>query len=385
MRYNVILVLILLLFINFKAWTQVTYSSRDNSISNWENNGSWTKSQTWADDNPGNSLGGATDDVIIYGYVTRNGNLTVGGDIRLIVNDTLVIKGNVNAAGGSSIIVNNNGILIVLGNLVTAGGLNFDNIGNGIVAVAGDFSASGGANIETNDQFYLYDNNPNFNGGASVNGENPRGNPADEFKNETELGNEYPLLKQFIDSNGSIPLPIELKSFSATLKSNSIQVNWTTAKEENFSHFEVERSVDQKTFEMIGIIQGQGESFSDVHYNFEDTDPIYGKIYYRLKAVDIDDTFEFSPVVSVENSFKGQLSLYPNPISESSAVKIRVPSGFTENISHLALYNIEGGLIQEFVDFNPAEELKISMVKAGLYLLKVQHNGLEENIRVIIN
>lgn len=182
----------------------------------------------------------------------------------------------------------------------------------------------------------------------------------------------------------SYVLPIELISFTAVSFNNSIQLNWITAKEENFSHFELERSLDQKSFELIGIIQGQGESFSDVHYKFEDSDAPFGKIYYRLNAVDIDDTFEYSPVISVENSFKEQLSVYPNPILENSEVKLKVPGKFTQNISYLALYNMQGSLVEEFIDFNPSNQLTINKVKSGMYMLKIQYNGLEENVRVYV-
>ncbi|GAA5039709.1 hypothetical protein GCM10011506_39260 [Marivirga lumbricoides] len=194
------------------------------------------------------------------------------------------------------------------------------------------------------------------------------------------LGNCDPNLNDQI-----IALPIELKTFTGHLNNGTTQLNWTTAKEENFSHFELERSVDQQKFEMIGIIQGRGESFSDLYYDFEDSDVPYGKIYYRLKAVDIDDTFEYSPVISVENSFKGKLSVYPNPVQQNEEMKIKVPGKFIENISYMALYDIQGSLIQEFIDFDPVNNLKVNTkIKSGLYLLKVQHNGLEENIRVYL-
>ncbi|MBK6265170.1 T9SS type A sorting domain-containing protein [Marivirga sp. S37H4] len=180
-------------------------------------------------------------------------------------------------------------------------------------------------------------------------------------------------------------LPIELKTFTASMSNHNVQLDWITAKEENFSHFELERSTDQKNFEAFGIVQGLGESMSDVSYAFTDSDAPYGIVYYRLKAVDIDDTFEYSPVISIENGFNGQLSVFPNPIESVANIKIRVPEAFKENLSYLALYDLQGSMVQEFIGFDPSKDLEIKQaLKSGMYLLKVQHNGLEENIRVVV-
>jgi len=367
------------------SWGQVDYTSQDNNQGNWEDNSIWTKSETWANDNPGTSLGGSTDDVTIFGYVTRNGNLTVGGDIRLIINDTLVVTGNVNAAGGSSIIVNDGGVLIILGDLSTAGGLDFDNTGNGLVAVGGEFSAAGGADIDTNDQFYLYDDDPDFNGGATVNGENPRGNPESEFKSDTDLANDNSAIKDFIDSGGSTSLPIELKSFTASKSAKNIALNWVTAKEENFSHFEIERSLDQNNWEQIGMVQGLGQSNSDLYYDFTDRNAPFGVIYYRLKSVDIDATFEYSPIVKTEIGFEGNLTVSPNPVKDASNLKIQVPNEFKENLAYVGLFDLSGIKVQEFRDLSTDRTLEINQrLKSGMYILKVNHNGLQENIRVVI-
>jgi len=382
---NLSLLIVFIFAIISTSWGQVTYTSQDNNQGNWEDNSIWTKSETWANDNPGTSLGGATDDVIVFGYVTRNGNLTVGGDIRLIINDTLVVTGNVNAAGGSSIIVNDGGVLIILGDLSTAGGLDFDNTGNGLVAVGGEFSAAGGADIDTNDQFYLYDDDPDFNGGATVNGENPRGNPESEFKSDTDLANDNSSIKDFIDSGGSTSLPIELKSFIASKSAKNIALNWVTAKEENFSHFEIERSLDQNNWEQIGMVQGLGQSNSDVYYDFTDRNASFGIIYYRLKSVDIDATFEYSPIVKIEIGFEGNLTVSPNPVKDASNLKIQVPNEFKENLAYVGLFDLSGIKVQEFRDFSTDGTLEINQrLKSGMYILKVNHNGLQENIRVVI-
>ncbi|MGJ3233677.1 T9SS type A sorting domain-containing protein [Marivirga sp.] len=180
-------------------------------------------------------------------------------------------------------------------------------------------------------------------------------------------------------------LPIELKSFIASKSNQNINLDWVTAKEENFSHFEIERSVDQNNWEPIGFVQGLGESNSDVNYNFTDRNAPFGVIYYRLKAVDIDATFEYSPVVKVEVGFEGKLAVSPNPVKDASKLKIQVPSEFREDLAYVGLFDLSGVKVQEFRNFNTDGSLHINQkLKSGMYILKVNHNGLQENIRVIV-
>ncbi|WP_296620292.1 T9SS type A sorting domain-containing protein [Marivirga sp.] len=180
-------------------------------------------------------------------------------------------------------------------------------------------------------------------------------------------------------------LPIELKSFEVSKAGQNIALNWVTAKEENFSHFEIERSIDQNNWSQIGLVQGMGESMSDVNYDFTDRNAPFGIIYYRLKAVDIDATFEYSPVVKIEIGFEGKLAVSPNPVKDASNLKIQVPSEFREDLAYVGLFDLSGVIVQEFRNFNTDGSLQINQkLKSGMYILKVNHNGLQENIRVII-
>ncbi|GAA5039714.1 hypothetical protein GCM10011506_39270 [Marivirga lumbricoides] len=309
--------------------------------------------------------------------------LNVGTNVAPPAFADLIVYGNLNAFNSGDVIINRNGRVAVFGDVNDNGGggtiLRVNN--GGQMYVDGDINYAGGGstiqNNNTTNPYGLYVNGDINNTGG---GSNTTPNTADQ----QTLLDTNPDFANWLGGIENGPLPIELISFMAKSSDNIIQLNWITAKEENFSHFELERSVDQQKFEIIGIIQGQGESFSDVHYDFEDSDAPYGKIFYKLKAVDIDDTFEYSPVISVENNFKGKISIYPNPVKQPSHVKLMVPGLFTENISHMALFDMEGSLLKEFINFNPADELTIDEIKAGIYLLKVDHNGLEENIRLII-
>ncbi|MCK5590997.1 MAG: hypothetical protein KAI72_03480, partial [Candidatus Pacebacteria bacterium] len=53
-------------------------------------------------------------------------------------------------------------------------------------------------------------------------------------------------------------------------------------------------------FEKIGFVEGHGNSNSPKSYDFVDNNVMYGKLYYRLKQIDNDGSFEYSDIVEVD-------------------------------------------------------------------------------------
>jgi hypothetical protein len=83
----------------------------------------------------------------------------------------------------------------------------------------------------------------------------------------------------------------------------------------------VERSADGETFARIGTVAAAGSS-SARSYELLDARLTAGAatLYYRLKQVDLDSTFAYSPVrvVALKGAAEG-LALYPNPAPNGAA------------------------------------------------------------------
>jgi gliding motility-associated-like protein len=87
-----------------------TYSSRNNYTGDWEQSSSWNPVWTV----PQTSILGGI--ISINGYITVNGSLSFYGSAsKLIINDTLVIKGNLTLGDNNDLTINDNGILIIRG------------------------------------------------------------------------------------------------------------------------------------------------------------------------------------------------------------------------------------------------------------------------------
>jgi hypothetical protein len=125
-------------------------------------------------------------------------------------------------------------------------------------------------------------------------------------------------------------LPVELKSFTARIFENKVELNWSTATELNNHGFEIERSLDNTSWSTIGFREGNGTVTEQQNYFFSDdiSEISSPKLYYRLKQIDFDGSFEYSEVVKVEIT-PSKFSLeqnYPNPFNPSTSIQSAISS-----------------------------------------------------------
>jgi hypothetical protein len=109
-----------------------------------------------------------------------------------------------------------------------------------------------------------------------------------------------------VDDVGS-PLPITLLSFNAKLEKNTFVLTWETASELDNDFFTIEKTLDNKNFEVVSKIQGAGTSKSKLRYSVVDNNPYRGTFYYRLRQTDYDGTetsFNLLQVINPELSLE---------------------------------------------------------------------------------
>jgi hypothetical protein len=128
-------------------------------------------------------------------------------------------------------------------------------------------------------------------------------------------------------SQGDYALPITLVSFTATpVDNNYIRLDWATASETDNSGFEVQRSTDAVTYQDMAWVPSTGNSNTFTNYQYDDhtCDPnvVY---YYRLKAVSIDGTIDYSNIVSAiltSNNEFFMAGLMPNPADNNVTINV---------------------------------------------------------------
>lgn len=356
--------LVFSIFFSFglKAYSQITYVSANNYSGDWNDVPTWSflpASETWAPATPGNPTNSNCDAINLYGYIRiEGGGLTINNSNPLVtVYDTLYIIGNVSLGSGADMRVETTGILIIDGNLTLEG--SFDMVNGGNVVVTGNLNVTNGT-ITNNTDFYVF-GSTSVSGGGTLNGCDGYGNPggctpaaAGNIGDETDLENDNPVLSDFVDNDGTT-LPITLLYFSADQADDLNKLKWATAFESNFYQFEVERAGKDLVFEKIAVIQGAGESRSVLKYSFEDQNPLKGLNYYRLKSVDFDGTYSYSPLVRASSKLLGKIVVYPNPaqagnglVMDTNQKESAVVTLFGANGAQIMICRLEegNGLIQ---------------------------------------
>ncbi|MBK7525168.1 MAG: T9SS type A sorting domain-containing protein [Saprospiraceae bacterium] len=108
--------------------------------------------------------------------------------------------------------------------------------------------------------------------------------------------------------------------------------------------------MDAENFENIGNVKAFGNSANDVHYEFFDNKIPTSRssiiVYYRLKMVDLDESFKYSDIrgLNFTNNLLTGVTMYPNPTSQILNLEINEVSFLDEN-GELQVFDAIGQLI----------------------------------------
>jgi hypothetical protein len=133
------------------------------------------------------------------------------------------------------------------------------------------------------------------------------------------------------------PLPIGLSSFTGKSTGGTVVLQWTTQTEQNAANFIVERSTDGTHFAPVATIRAEGNSNTPQDYTTTDEHPAKGINYYRLRMVDLDGRFNYSPVILVRSDNAPAPTLFPNPAGSY----FRLAAG-SEPIREITVFDLAG-------------------------------------------
>jgi hypothetical protein len=187
------------------------------------------------------------------------------------------------------------------------------------------------------------------------------------------------------DANNN-SLPVELTFFTAENNGNRVDLKWQTASEKNNDFFEIQRSFDGTEFEVLGIVEGAGDSNETIDYDFKDYAPLAGDSYYRLRQVDYDGAFEYSEVIRINRVEAADLVAIPNP-TQAQNIYLRLSGFHSEQKVQLAIFDLQGRRYYQAVhqpsDFN--KPLPINQeLNSGIYIVDVKQANIRKKIRLMV-
>ncbi|NOY76236.1 MAG: DUF4876 domain-containing protein, partial [Calditrichaeota bacterium] len=187
-----------------------------------------------------------------------------------------------------------------------------------------------------------------------------------------------------------LTMPVELASFTASVGKKGVTLSWTTASETNNLGFEIQRSLDKKAFQKIGFVKGNGTTSKSHVYSFVDESAHGNTYYYRLKQVDLDGTFEFSNILTVNAVIPLRYALeqnYPNPFNPRTSIAFQLKK--TGKVT-LEIYNTVGQRVATLVDGKKmkAGSHRVSWNAAsypsGLYFYKLSVNHFQSVKKMLL-
>ncbi len=305
------------------------------------------------------------------GDIVTPGDITAGNNVTITVDGSLYVWGDFNV-NGDNLTLNITGTLIVYGDL--------------IMDDASSISVSGDLIVEGN---FVADDNTNFSissgGSVSVTGtvtvgdnSNLVGDPGSFFAG----GGCTEGSGSVFCSSGT--LPIKLLYFTAALEGSVVSLDWATEKEDNFDRFEIEKAAENLAFFTIAEVPALGSQTSSVkHYSYIDSAPYSGPNYYRLKAIDLDGTFEYFNIEFVNYRGERSVEVYPNPVS--SVLKLNVTFNPTPQ-DGISLFDMQGRvMLTGAITSSGIQEFTLGEhVKSGLYILKYNSPSFQRAVKVMV-
>jgi predicted lipoprotein with Yx(FWY)xxD motif len=200
-----------------------------------------------------------------------------------------------------------------------------------------------------------------------------------DFRN----GSDYDIYASKLLSDGV--LPVHFQSFNIFARNFEVILHWSTATEVNNFGFEIERKNIHSTsqaiskWEKIGFVKGNGNSNSPKEYSFIDKSVKGGKVKYRIKQIDNDGSFNYSPEIEVEIIVPREFSLkqnFPNPFNPKTTISFTLDeSGLTT----LKIYTLSGAEVATLIDNKYLEageyhqvEFDGSRMASGIYIARLE-------------
>ena len=169
--------------------------------------------------------------------------------------------------------------------------------------------------------------------------------------------------------DASVHLPVELTYFKGEAMEGYNSLTWQTASEKNSSHFEIERSMDGRSFEIVDMVESSHFSTRTQNYSLSDFDLIEPLYYYRLKIVDYDGEYAYSDVINIVNSeSKTEIGDFqPNVIHHQTQLPIQTTSNQEVKIQ---VVNTLGQVVQ-YNEYN---------ISAGYHTLPLDFQNLPAQV-----
>ncbi|MEO6358215.1 MAG: T9SS type A sorting domain-containing protein [Ferruginibacter sp.] len=192
----------------------------------------------------------------------------------------------------------------------------------------------------------------------------PAGTRTIRIRMQTQILFNPPAINVYFDDITlvkPVALPVKLTSFTANENGDIIYLNWKVSDESNTLHYQIERSYNGTDFTGIATVAGGKQLYT---YADKATTDKTGTSYYRLKILDTNGAFTYSPIVPIKNSVVQAVELSPNPAKNYFTISGARLAGVADIIDG------SGKIAARVHISSPASKVNISGMAPGIYFVR---------------
>ena len=170
-------------------------------------------------------------------------------------------------------------------------------------------------------------------------------------------------------------LAMRLLSFNVLKEGKKATLNWAVEKEESLSYYSIERSNDGENFYSIGRLASINTS--GVHtYRFSDESPISGFDFYRLKMMEANGNFSYSPIRKINFENANLVIIYPNP--SNGKFMVDFGKSVDSKTYSIVIRNVLSQKVFETKTSQQKIEIKLKgQTKKGIYFVEIKNEAQE--------
>jgi hypothetical protein len=180
----------------------------------------------------------------------------------------------------------------------------------------------------------------------------------------TDLRDDAIRFANFSITEGVVA-PVELSQFEAKATQKAVVLTWKTESEQNNAAFNIEQSTNGKDFQTIGTVKGNGTTAAAHTYTFTHEAPSVSIHYYRLKQVDFNGQFTYSPVRAV--AF-GKATLVVKTTLVHDTLDLETADNSTTTIS---IFNTSGQQVLTHKG-QGLQRINVGALPVGAYIIKAE-------------
>jgi len=180
-------------------------------------------------------------------------------------------------------------------------------------------------------------------------------------------------------------LPVTLLNFTAAYRNGNTMISWETENEINFSHYEVERKTASASgYSTVASKNALGNAGRSSYQSADDISRLSDDVvYYRLKMVDLDGKFSYSPVIMVRKEKKtiSGISLSPNPVVSGASTTVRFEA-VQNSLVNIRIVDMAGRQVLQQQNSvsqgtNSIRVNNLNNLQSGIYIIQLV-NGNEQ-------